>query len=76
MSIILQYVCAVVPVVFAFICELSLVKIAIKVFKEIQNGDLVKQVLKQNETLVAELREQRKQVKELLTSIDKIKRGE
>lgn len=76
MSVILQYVCSVIPVVVAFICELSIVKIAINVFNEIKKSDAIKDLVKHNDMLLGELREQRKKVNELLTSIDKIKRGE
>lgn len=73
---ILELILDFIPIVFTLIVESALIKIVINVIKKIKETNELKNVLEQNKLLVAELREQKKMTRELLTKIDRIARQE
>jgi GTP-binding protein EngB required for normal cell division len=60
----------------ALASECLVVKYAIKSLKESKDSREIKELIKQNRQLLNSLREEKALTKELLTKIDKIKRGD
>ena len=76
MDIVLQYAATLLPTLLAVLAECGVVKYAFKVLKEAKETREFKELIRQNRALLTELRLEKQLTRELLTKIDRIKRGE